>query len=530
VVGALPAVQEPAEQQKPPPQVPLPAPPHAPAHAPAAQVGVPPEQTAQAAPVAPQAPLPVPAWHVPPAPQQPPLHAVSFAPPHAAPHVCVLVSHAWPVGQSAGAAHPQTPLVQASPAALIVQSWQAPPALPHSILLVPATHMPPMSQQPPLQALWPAPHAAPHTCVPVLHASPAGQSAATLHPHVPAARHAVPFAFAVQLTQVAPADPQSAVVFPVWQVDDVLSQQPTTHGMVGPQGVGVHTCVVVLQVWFGAQSALVPHPQVPPVTHIPPFGLPAQSTQTLPVPPHSGTVLPATHVSVIASQQPPLHGCVAEHIAVHVLVVVSHDWPIGQSVAVLQPHLLGVPVTHAVPAALLVQLVQTAVPVLQAPPPVPGWQVPPVAAEQQPVLQTWVAEHIAVHVWVVVSHASPAGQSAVAPHPHAPLASHTAPWVLMVQSTHAAPEAPHDVSLTAAHVLAALQQKPVPQAAPLAAPFGAHVLVHAPSVHVGVPPPHATHAPPALPHAPFAVPTTQLPLALQHPPLQAESFAPPHAV
>jgi len=63
-------------------------------------------QFAHAPPLVPQALAAVPPTHVVPL-QQPPLHGVSFATPHAVEHVCVWVLHALPAGQSVAEPQPQ---------------------------------------------------------------------------------------------------------------------------------------------------------------------------------------------------------------------------------------------------------------------------------------------------------------------------------------------------------------------------------------------------------------------------------------
>jgi hypothetical protein len=67
-------------------------------HAPAVHVGPGPHVPTQLVHVAPvpHASSPVPLAHAPEASQHPPLHAVSFVPPHAAAHWCVIVLQAWP--------------------------------------------------------------------------------------------------------------------------------------------------------------------------------------------------------------------------------------------------------------------------------------------------------------------------------------------------------------------------------------------------------------------------------------------------
>jgi len=53
--------------------------------------------------------------------------------------VCVVVSHAWPTGQSVALLHPQAPETQACPAAADVQSTQLSPGVPQveALVLVP---------------------------------------------------------------------------------------------------------------------------------------------------------------------------------------------------------------------------------------------------------------------------------------------------------------------------------------------------------------------------------------------------------
>jgi hypothetical protein len=83
------AGQSPAELH-PHVEPPLPIATHASPLAPAAK---PAAQSAHAAPFSPQAVFVVPGSHVPPLEQQPPLHAVCCASPHAASHVPVAVLH-----------------------------------------------------------------------------------------------------------------------------------------------------------------------------------------------------------------------------------------------------------------------------------------------------------------------------------------------------------------------------------------------------------------------------------------------------
>ena len=84
------------------PHAPSPVCPHAAVHVPVApQVGVPPAHVVHAAPEVPHAPLPSPPTHWPGVgSQQPPLHAVSAAPPQAVVHTPVVVLQASSTGQS----------------------------------------------------------------------------------------------------------------------------------------------------------------------------------------------------------------------------------------------------------------------------------------------------------------------------------------------------------------------------------------------------------------------------------------------
>jgi hypothetical protein len=102
IVSAMQALPT---QHAPLPHVPSPACPQAVVQAPPPQVGVAPAQTLHAPPPLPHAPSAEPAAHCPVrGSQQPPLHAVSAAAPHAAPQRPVVVLHAWFDGQLTGLA------------------------------------------------------------------------------------------------------------------------------------------------------------------------------------------------------------------------------------------------------------------------------------------------------------------------------------------------------------------------------------------------------------------------------------------
>jgi hypothetical protein len=66
------------------------------------------------------------------------------------------------------------------------QLVQAPPPVPHAEVVLPATQVPLVEQQPPLQLVWLVlPHPVPQTFVDVLQAVFVGQSATALQPHAP---------------------------------------------------------------------------------------------------------------------------------------------------------------------------------------------------------------------------------------------------------------------------------------------------------------------------------------------------------
>jgi hypothetical protein len=185
--------------------------------------------------------------------QQPPLQAVSLAPPHAAPHVCVDVLHAWPAAQSDAALQPQTrvPGMQWGPAGFPVQSTQA-PVPPHTVSLVPGRHVEPVPQQPELHGA-PVEHAKVHSPVATLHpALVEGQSPATPHPHWPppaTGSQTLPLAPAakpaVHEAHKPPLLPHAMVAVPAWHVPpEAAEQQPSWQGCAVLQVV-VHACVVV---------------------------------------------------------------------------------------------------------------------------------------------------------------------------------------------------------------------------------------------------------------------------------------------
>jgi hypothetical protein len=176
-------------------------------------------------PFDPQALLPVPETHVPAPPsgleQHPPAQGVDDE--HVVSQTLVVVSHATSVAQSPLTLHPHVPpneptATHAVPALSPAQLPQAPPFEPQALAdspLVQVPFPPPSgtSQQPPLQSCDAVLQVVVQVCVAVEHASPEGQSAATLQPHVPDPAlwmQAVPApASAAQVSHVPPAGPQA---------------------------------------------------------------------------------------------------------------------------------------------------------------------------------------------------------------------------------------------------------------------------------------------------------------------------------
>jgi len=361
--GVVPLTQVAPEQQNPAAHAPSPATPHAAVHEPETQVGVPAVQTAHACPFDPHVPLPVPASHVPEL-QHPPLHAVWLGPSHELVHVCALVSHALPGGQSEAASHPHVSVDGShfEPPGLPGQIAQVPEP-PHAPSCVPPTHAPDEQQNPPVHVpLLPAPQAAAH--------------APDTHVGVPAAH----------VAHMAPPVPQAPFWVPATQVPDVL-QHPELHGCVASHALE-QTCEA-LQASSAGQSATPAQPQVAPFSHACPLAATRQSVHVPPVLPHAPPAVPATQVPD-AEQQPSLQPVVAlPHVAEHVWLVVLHAWPTGQSPGAPQPQ---APVArHACPAALPAQLAHIA----PLPPHwvalVPDWHVPEAALEQHPVGHGWLA-------------------------------------------------------------------------------------------------------------------------------------------
>jgi hypothetical protein len=249
-------------------------------------------------------------------------------------------------------------------------------------------------------------------------------------------------------------------------------QQPALQAVwLAPPHAVPHVCVCVSQACpapvdvAAGQSVAAPQPHVPSLWQTLPFAEVLQSLHVVPVAPQAVCVFPATHAPML-EQQPALQPVVPEpHEAEHVCVALLQAWPDGQSVAALHPH--APEARHTCPAPLVEQSAH----VVPLPPhcavDVPGWQVPDVALEQQPVGHGWIALHVKLqippeHPW------APAAQSLTDAQPHWP------PW------------------------LTGSQACPCVLAAQLA------------------------QAPPLLPHSPAAVPATHVPLAAQHPPLHVK--------
>ena len=282
--GSVPATQDVPEQQKPPLHEPLPVAPQVDVHAPFVHVGVPSRQGEQAWPVPPHAPFCVPVAQLPPL-QQPPLHGVWLAPPQAAPHLWVPVSHACPAAmpvaatQSVAESHPHVsvPGSHFGPFGLAEQTAQVPDP-PHAAACVPATHAPAEQQKPALQA--PSP--------------PAPQADV----HAPAVQVGVP---AAQGAHARPLTPQAPFWSPATHVPPML-QHPPLQAWVASH-VLWHWWVAVLQDSSGAQSLALLQPQAPPLSHTWPMPEVRQSLHMPPVVPHAPGAVPATHV--VPEQQPP---------------------------------------------------------------------------------------------------------------------------------------------------------------------------------------------------------------------------------
>jgi hypothetical protein len=148
--------------------------------------------------------------------------------------------------QSPTVAHPQTPPppsvrpTHVVPEAFPAHDPHVPPVGPHAAGTSGRAQVDPL-QQVPLQT-WEDEHEVPHTWVAALHASPTGQFASVLHPHVPLT-HAAPASPATQLAHMPPASPHIVAASPGSHV--VPLQQTPLHSCVVEQVV-VHSPVAVL--------------------------------------------------------------------------------------------------------------------------------------------------------------------------------------------------------------------------------------------------------------------------------------------
>lgn len=331
--------------------------------------------------------------HAPPTQQFPAPHVPSPVCPHAEVHV------------------PPVPHVGVAPE----QPVHCAPVLPHAPLAAPATHWPSSgSQQPPLHAVSLAsPQAVPHACVVRSQAWSAGQSVDAVHPHasVDGMQWGAP-ACPVQSTQ-EPDPPHAVSLVPGWHVEPD-PQQPALHG-ADVEHTKIQRPVAVSQpALVAGQSPALPHPHCPPPvtgSHTSPALSAANAAvheeHTPPLSPQVAVCVPVWQVPPVAAlQHPPLQGCDVPHAVVHVLLVVSHACPAGQSDADWQPHFAGVvALRHTEPLALPVQTSHAGFPVSHAVAVVPALHVP--AALQHPPLHavSAVAPHAVEHAPVAVSHA-----------------------------------------------------------------------------------------------------------------------------
>ena len=113
-----------------------------------------------------------------------------------------------------------------------------------------------------------------------------------------------------QSSHALPLPPHAVLLFPVAHMLLEVSQHPVLHPVKGvlpvqpvTQQLVPHTCVVVLQASFTAQSVATLHPQAP-ATHAVPLAFPVQSVQFAPEP-HAVPIVPIVHMLVVVSQHPP---------------------------------------------------------------------------------------------------------------------------------------------------------------------------------------------------------------------------------
>jgi len=155
-----------------------------------------------------------------------------------------------------------------------------------------------------------------------------------------------------------------------------------------------------------AQSLAALHPHKPEMRQAVPLALPLQLLQIVPTAPQAACAVPGWQVPLAdAEQQPDWHAVDDEQALMHKLPV-HDDAPAWQSLSMLQPHCPPpATTTQRWPFWLLPQGLQVPPLLPQAATSVPVWQVPPDAAEQQPVLHGVLASHAEPQVCVAMLHA-----------------------------------------------------------------------------------------------------------------------------
>jgi hypothetical protein len=337
-----------------------------------------------------------------------------------------------------------------------VQSKQAPDE-PQVDGALPATHAFPEQQNPPLQLPLPrAPHWLVHAYVVPEVFSQVG---------VPS----------LQAVHRPPFEPQAAFEVPATQAPSVAPpgtrQQPPLQAWLALQVV-VHWLVLVSHAKPAGQSLALTQPHSP-LVQASPTVFPVQSSQT-PLVPQAVSAVPTLQDPLVAAeQQPPLQVWVESQSVTQTLVLESQARPAvvlvaaGQSVVELQPQ--DPLVRQTFPTVPAVQSTQTPL-APQAVSATPALQVPPVAAEQQPVEHGVVELQDRRQRWAVVSQLTAVlGQFVLELHPHCPppeIATQMFPAVPAVnsagQSEQAPPLLPH-AALAVPTTQVPLWQQPVLQ-------------------------------------------------------------------
>jgi hypothetical protein len=181
----------------------------------------------------------------------------------------------------------------------------------------------------------------------------------------------------------------------------------------------VQVCVEASHAIPAGQSVACVQPHAPVVRQAGPLELVAQLTQIEPAAPHAVGSVPTSHTPLVADeQQPDRHGTDEEHAFTHRPFAWSHEGEVvGQSAICLQPHWPPPDtVAHLWPFWLLVQVAHRPPLAPHARSSVPVWQVPAVAAEQQPPLQGVFKSQALPQVWVVELQAWLTGQLPAAVH------------------------------------------------------------------------------------------------------------------